>query len=260
MQKRQSIDRLLSIMATLRDPDGGCPWDLEQSIETLTPYTIEEAYEVADAAHSGDRNALKDELGDLLLQVVFYSQIASENCDFTFEDVAQTVSDKMVRRHPHVFGDGQADTANDVMVNWENIKDKERSVGKENNVSAMDGVAKALPALLRAQKLQNRASRTGFEFSSLKELFDKIDEELSELKDAIACEDKPHIKEELGDVLFITSKLGKWLETDSETALRAANDKFESRFRKMEAQLNETASVEDMKRIWNELRAAEKEN
>jgi ATP diphosphatase len=220
------IDRLLAIMAQLRNPDGGCEWDLAQDFSTIAPYTIEEAYEVADAIAGGDPAAICDELGDLLLQVVFHSQIATDDGLFGFDDVANAISDKMERRHPHIFGDVQTD---DVRLQWEQIKAAERA--SDGPTSALAGVALSLPALLRAQKLQGRAARVGFDWPDVQGPRDKIAEELAEVADA-ASEAERH--EEVGDLLFAVVNYARHLGVDAEGALRDANMKFARRFAAME--------------------------
>lgn len=220
------IDRLLSVMAKLRDPDGGCEWDLAQSFATIVPYTIEEAYEVADAIAGGDPAAICDELGDLLLQVVFHSQIAADAGLFSFDDVATAISDKMERRHPHIFGDGQTDN---VRQQWEQIKANERAA--DGAKGALSGVTLSLPALLRAQKLQSRAARVGFDWPDLNGPRDKIAEELVEVELA-TNEAERH--EEVGDLLLAVANYARHLGVDAESALRDANIKFARRFAAME--------------------------
>lgn len=221
------IGRLLGVMAQLRNPDGGCEWDLAQSFATIAPYTIEEAYEVADAINGGDPDAICDELGDLLLQVVFHSQIAADGGLFTFDDVATAISDKMERRHPHIFGDAEA---GDVRGQWEAIKAAERAA--EGPSSALDGVALSLPALLRAQKLQGRAARVGFDWPDAEAPRAKIIEEMDEVA---AATDEAHRYEEIGDLLFAVVNYARKLNIDAEGALRDANLKFARRFAAMEA-------------------------
>ena len=220
------IDRLLAIMRQLRNPDGGCEWDLAQTFSTIAPYTIEEAYEVADAIGGGDPAAICDELGDLLLQVVFHSQIATDDGLFGFDDVANAISAKMERRHPHIFGDGKT---NDVRQQWETIKAAERSV--DGSTSALSGVALSLPSLLRAQKLQGRAARVGFDWPDTAGPRDKIVEELAEVAAASSDADR---HEEIGDLLFAVVNYARKLGVDAESALRDANGKFTRRFAAME--------------------------
>ncbi|GGB58826.1 MULTISPECIES: nucleoside triphosphate pyrophosphohydrolase [Henriciella] len=228
------FDRLRGIMAKLRDPETGCPWDVEQSFSSISPYTIEEAYEVADAIEREDYEDLRDELGDLLLQVVFHSQMASEAGLFTVDDVARAINDKMVRRHPHVFRNGDDRTAEEQTRAWEDIKASERSI-KDEDSSALAGVAKALPALMRAEKLQKRAARTGFDWTNPEDILEKLAEETDEVQDAIENGNLAEIEDEIGDLLFVTANLARRFKLDPEIALRKANDKFERRFRAMEA-------------------------
>ena len=250
------IQPLEKIMVQLRNPDGGCPWDVEQTFATIASYTVEEAYEVADAIERNDLVALKDELGDLLLQVVFHSQIASELDAFTLNDVVAGICEKMVRRHPHVFGDVSADNAEAVVVNWETIKAKERAVSADS--SALAGVASALPALLRAQKIQKRAARTGFDWPNIEGAKAKIFEELEEVEAATSAEEKA---DELGDLLFAVVNMCRFLDVDAETALKAATSKFERRFRHMEeasCDAFEGLSLAEKDAHWNEAKASEK--
>ena len=252
-QNNDNIQRLIDIMAKLRDPDGGCPWDVEQTFASIAPHTIEEAYEVADAIEQGDMAALKDELGDLLFQVVFYAQMAGEKGDFRFEDVVEAIADKMVRRHPHVFGDDTVADAEAQTVAWEEHKRLEREakdITKENvgnprgaekpgesAKSALDGVISALPSLTRAQKLQKRAARVGFDWKSIVPVVGKVREELAEVEAEIDGGDPQRLKDEIGDLLFCCVNLARKLEIDPEQALRHGNAKFERRFRRMEALL-----------------------
>ncbi len=230
------FERLTSIMAQLRNPDGGCPWDIEQTSQSIARYTIEEAYEVVDAIERGDIDDLRDELGDLLLQVVFHSQMASENGQFTVEDVALSINDKMVRRHPHVFERPDGRDANGQTEAWEAIKAKERAKRstKDTPASALDGIAGALPALMRAEKLQKRAARTGFDWTNPEDILDKLAEETQEVKDAIAGGVEAEIEDEIGDLLFVAANLARRFSFDPETALKKSNQKFERRFRAME--------------------------
>jgi MazG family protein len=241
---------LLAIMARLRAPDG-CPWDRHQTFASIVPYTIEEAYEVADAVERGDMQQLKDELGDLLFQVVFHSQMASEAGGFDFDAVAGAICDKLVRRHPHVFGDGGPLSAAEQSLAWENIKARERAAAAaqpaggmhaaahQSHGSHLDGVPQALPALMRAYKLSKRAARVGFDFDRADQAADKVDEELEEVRAAAAANSahapSNEIFEEVGDLLFAAANLARKLDVDAEAALRAANAKFERRFRGMES-------------------------
>jgi len=249
------ITPLTNIMARLRDRDTGCPWDIEQNFATIAPYTIEEAYEVADAIERNDLDALKDELGDLLLQVVFHSQMASEQSAFNLQDVVNGICDKMVRRHPHVFGDVSA-ASHEVPDNWEAIKAAERSENDDN--SALAGVALALPALLRAQKIQKRAARTGFDWPDQSGARDKIIEELDEVSEATTAE---HVTEEIGDLLFAVVNLARFHQVDAEHALKQANTKFERRFRNMEQSAGDVfvdLSLEQKEELWQQAKANEK--
>lgn len=270
------IDRLLAIMERLRAPDGGCPWDLEQTFETIAPHTIEEAYEVAEAIARGDMAELKDELGDLMFQIVFYAQMAKEIGAFDFNDVVRAVSEKMIRRHPHVFGTETIPTAEAQTIAWEEVKAQERAAkelartdaaaaGKAAPPSALDGVALALPALTRAVKLQKRAARVGFDWPSVAPVLEKIREELGELEAEIGrASNEARIAEEYGDLLFVIANLGRHLKLDPETVLRSANAKFVRRFNKVEERLAEKgktpdeSTLEEMDEIWNEIRAEDK--
>ncbi len=237
-----SMDSLLAVMARLRDPDGGCPWDLEQSFATIAPYTIEEAYEVADAIERQNMADLKEELGDLLLQVVYHSRLAEEIGAFRFEDVAQAIASKMIARHPHVFADAQVNSARAQSEAWEQTKQAERQAkaqDKDESPSTLDDVPQALPALLRAQKLQKRAARVGFDWNDYAAVLVKIDEELGEIEQAIFDEEPiDRQREEVGDLLFTVVNLARHLGVDAEHALKDANMKFERRFRALEAMVS----------------------
>ncbi len=227
-----NIENLLEIMDRLRDPESGCPWDLEQDFSTIAPYTVEEAYEVADAIARDDIPALQDELGDLLFQVVFYARMAKESGAFDFGDVVDGICDKMLRRHPHVFGSEEERAAGMREGSWERIKAEERGDSKDDGVLA--GVARALPALKRAQKLGKRAAGVGFDWPDRDGVRDKIAEELDELEEAVGTRDASHIEEEFGDLLFAIVNLARHLDVDAEKALMGANFKFEQRFGEME--------------------------
>ena len=262
-----TIDRLKRIMAQLRDPKTGCPWDVEQNFASIAPYTIEEAYEVADAIEAGDMEALKDELGDLLLQVIFHSQMADEQRAFNFDDVAETISDKMVRRHPHVFSDDYVGDAGAQTRAWEETKARERKAkaADDPDHSALDGVAKGLPALLRALKLQKRAARTGFDWPGAEGALAKLREEIDELSGEVrrSGDDREKLADELGDVLFSVVNLARKLDMDPEAALRHGNAKFERRFRIMERKLKSAgrelngAELDEMEAEWQQAKAAE---
>lgn len=266
--KNSDIDQLLEVMARLRNPETGCPWDVEQTFKTIAPYTIEEAYEVADAIEHGDMNGLKDELGDLLLQVVFHARMAEEDGAFDFDAVAQGVTEKMLRRHPHVFGDARVDTAEAQTYTWEEQKAAERAskaATNGENLSALDGVAVGLPALTRAVKLQKRAARVGFDWPKVLQVFDKIDEEVAELKHEIVTNGShDRLEDELGDLLFGLVNLARHLDVDPESALRHTNAKFERRFHRIEETLAAEgrhpaeASLEDLEAAWQAAKATER--
>ena len=241
--KAQPYDRLRALMAQLRNPDGGCPWDLEQSFATIAPYTVEEAYEVADAIDRGDMADLKDELGDLLLQVFFHAQMAEDAGEFRVEDVFTAITDKMIRRHPHVFGDDNQRSAQAQTLAWEEIKAEERAKKEaKGDASALAGVASTLPALTRAEKLIKRAARVGFDYPDVSSAAAKIEEELAETLEATP-EDQAM---EYGDLLFSVACLGYKLGLDPEQALKAGNQKFEKRFRAMEAKLGSDLTQHDL--------------
>jgi ATP diphosphatase len=233
------IRSLLKIMARLRDPQAGCPWDLQQDFASIAPYTVEEAYEVADAIDRNDLADLKDELGDLLLQVVFHAQMASEQGAFDFGDVVASISNKMVRRHPHIFADTEVNDAGDVSSNWEEIKRRERAAKGEADTSALAGISRGLPEWQRAVKLQSRAARTGFDWPQVAPVLDKLREEIDEVQAefsaAPVADNQERLQEEIGDVLFVCANLARHAKVDVGTALRQANHKFERRFRAMEA-------------------------
>jgi ATP diphosphatase len=257
------LPRLLEIMARLRDPAGGCPWDLEQDFATIAPYTIEEAYEVADAIERQAWRELEGELGDLLFQTVYHAQMGAESGHFTFASVTKAIADKMVARHPHVFGTESRDkTAADQTRDWERMKAAERAGRAEGGVLA--GVAMGLPALTRAVKLQNRAARVGFDWPSTNEVIDKLVEEARELNDARQHLVEAEIFEEFGDLLFVVANLARHLKIDPEAALRAANAKFTRRFAAIEAALAargkrpEDSDLTEMDGLWNAAKAAEK--
>jgi len=235
----EELGRLLAIMARLRDPQHGCPWDLQQDFSTIAPYTIEEAYEVADAIDRGDLDDLCDELGDLLLQVVFHARMAEEQGAFAFAQVARSISDKMVRRHPHVFGEVAVEGADAVLRNWDEIKRAERLAKGEQDASALAGISRGLPEWQRALKLQSRAAKVGFDWPGPLPVLDKAAEELQELREeferAAGADNRARLQEELGDLLFVCANLARHAQVDLGAALRGANHKFERRFRAMEA-------------------------
>ncbi|WP_272007240.1 nucleoside triphosphate pyrophosphohydrolase [Roseovarius sp. ZX-A-9] len=261
---RGGMPRLLEIMRRLRDPETGCPWDIEQDFGTIAPYTIEEAYEVADAIERADWDELRSELGDLLLQVVFHAQIAQDKGLFDFASVADAISDKMVARHPHVFGDESRDkSAEQQTRDWETVKAAERAARAETGT--LSGVALGLPALLRAVKLQKRAARVGFDWPQTSQVLDKIAEEMAELQEAAASGDVGHTEEEFGDLLFVMANLARHMKIDPEAALRRANAKFTRRFERIEALLAaqgktpQDSDLAEMDALWDQSKAEEKQ-
>ena len=257
------LPRLLAIMARLRDPETGCPWDVEQTFATIAPYTVEEAYEVADAIERGDLDDLKDELGDLLLQVVFHARMAEEQGSFAFDDVVHAINDKMIRRHPHVFADETYVSLAHQKEGWEALKAAERQ-GKGRTESLLDDVPVGLPALTRAVKLSKRAAGVGFVWPSAKEVLEKLHEEVRELVVEVEAGDLEKARQEMGDVLFVVANLARTLEVDPEDALRFTNAKFARRFRYIEQRLAERGRTPDqsdlaeMDALWDEAKAAEK--
>ncbi len=269
MKPSKDISRLIEIMAALRAPGTGCPWDVEQTFATIAPYTIEEAYEVADAIQRGDFDDLREELGDLLLQVVYHAQMAEEAKEFAFGDVVEAITTKMIRRHPHVFGDETARGAGMAKGMWEKIKAQEKAEKRaarlargldpeDNGKGFLDGVPLPLPALTRALKLQEKAARVGFDWSEAAPILDKIEEEIGELREALAAGDTAAIKDEFGDTLFALVNLGRHLQLDSEAALAGTNEKFRSRFHHVERALAasgrslDDATLEEMEALWQE--------
>lgn len=250
-------DKLVKIMAKLRGP-GGCPWDHKQTSSSLKPYVIEEAYEVVEAIDSGDPSLLCEELGDLLLQVVFHCQIADEDGVFDFNDVVEAISAKLVRRHPHVFGDVRADDAGTVLRNWERIKQREKGSPSGELASILDEVPQYLPALMQAAKIQDKASRVGFDWECAEDAAAKVWEETDELKEAMASGEKERIGEELGDLLFAAVNVARLLNIDPEEALRRTNSKFASRFKFIEHRADESGvaleemTLDEMDAIWDE--------
>lgn len=273
-----AIDRLIAIMTMLRDKQHGCPWDLEQTIKSLLPYTLEEVYEVADAIENNDLVELEDELGDLLFQVIFYAQIAKEQGAFDFQDIATAISDKLVRRHPHVFPDGDVEqfgipqdiSAQQVVVNWEAIKELEREEKRKkggraaaNEVeSILDDVPRALPAMERARKLQKRAAQVGFDWTEMAPVLEKLKEEVAEFEEALASGNLERMSDELGDVLFATINLARHCNIEPEVALRSTNRRFEARFKWIEAALSvrnkvlKDANLEELDALWDQAKAA----
>jgi MazG family protein len=268
--ERMSLADLLALMAVLRDPARGCPWDREQDFASIAPYTVEEAYEVADAIARGNMADLRDELGDLLLQVVYHAQMAGEAGDFDFADVADAVTRKMIRRHPHVFGSEETRSAVDVKGLWNRIKAEEAQARREQAGahsepdSVLDGVPLALPAMTRAVKIQKRAASVGFDWAEPAQILDKVREELAELEEEIRAGDQVKMEEELGDLFFVLANLGRRLKVYPEAAVRAANAKFERRFRHIERRLKaggklvKDTPLEDLERLWLDAKRQEK--
>ncbi|MEZ5725012.1 MAG: nucleoside triphosphate pyrophosphohydrolase [Paracoccaceae bacterium] len=262
-RNQAEIARLIGIMAALRDPQTGCPWDIEQDFASISPYTIEEAHEVADAIAREAWDEFPGELGDLLLQVVFHAQMAEEKGMFDFADVAAKISEKLIDRHPHVFGDESRDkSAEQQIKDWETIKAAERAAKAEKGV--LDGVALGLPALTRAIKLQNRAARVGFDWPGPEQVLDKLAEETAELVEAKDNADHAHLTEEFGDLMFVMANLARHLDIDPEEALRAANAKFTRRFQSIEAALQaegrrpEDSTLTEMDALWDAAKRAER--
>ncbi|GAB3031591.1 nucleoside triphosphate pyrophosphohydrolase [Bowmanella dokdonensis] len=263
-QNYPHLDKLLWVMDKLRDPQTGCPWDLKQSFQTIVPYTLEEAYEVADAIEKGSMEEIKEELGDLLFQVVFYARLGKEQNQFDFEAVAAAVADKLIRRHPHVFGD-RVLTETEVKANWEAEKARERAQKhRDGESSVLDNIPPVLPALSRAAKIQKRCATVGFDWPDTDGVFAKIQEEILEVQEELQRpqRDEQALEEELGDLLFATVNLARKLKKDPETLLRKANSKFEKRFRQVEMQICasgmslEEASLEQMERVWQQIKHA----
>jgi ATP diphosphatase len=255
---KHTMDELLSIMAALRDPKSGCPWDRKQSFETIAPYTLEEAYEVSDAITQGDMQELRGELGDLLFQIVFYAQMAKEQNAFDFADIVDGICGKMIRRHPHVFADADYASDEELHAAWEAEKEKERADNKTTGV--LDGVALALPSLTRAAKLQKRAARVGFDWPDTQGVLAKCHEEFAEFEAELAEGNTEAMQEEFGDLLFSMVNLSRHLSLDAELSLRQANEKFERRFQKMEGLLTDAgrsldeASLEEMDAAWEQIK------
>ena len=241
-----NMDKLISIMKELRNAENGCPWDIEQTFSSIAPYTIEEAYEVADAIERHDMEDLKEELGDLLFQVVFHAQMADEINAFSIDDVVNGIVEKMLRRHPHVFGDTKIESAQQQTIAWEAHKAAERGKKAQSGQGEggiLDGVPTTLPGLTRAIKLQKRAARVGFDWTVLGEIFDKITEELEEVRQEITCQaDRSRVEDEIGDLLFAVTNLARRMDIDPEAALRVSNAKFERRFRAMETSANQSGN------------------
>ena len=274
LEARSAIDRLIAIMTMLRDKQHGCPWDLEQTIKSLLPYTLEEVYEVADAIENNDLVELEDELGDLLFQVIFYAQIAKEQGVFDFQDIATAITDKLVRRHPHVFPNGDVEQfgipqeidAQQVVVNWEAIKEIEREEKRKKGgkqavqgvESILDDVPRALPAMERARKLQKRAAQVGFDWAEIAPVLEKLKEEVAEFEEALASGDLERMSDELGDVLFATINLARHSKIEPEVALRSTNSRFETRFKWVETAMYKQgkvfkdAKLEELDALWGQ--------
>ncbi len=260
-QKSHSITRLLDIMAALRTPETGCPWDLEQDFASIAPYTLEEAYEVTDAIERNDMEDLKDELGDLLLQIVFHARLAEEKQLFNFTDVVNSISDKMERRHPHVFGNDAAIPSDAVAQNWETIKQAEKHAKGKLTESLMDDVPLTLPGLTRAVKLQKNAAKIGFDWPESSPILAKLHEETKELKEAMKSKNKHHIRMEYGDLLFVMANLARHLKIDPEASIRYGNSKFSRRFKWMEREAKSkdkelsAYSMEELEVLWQQAKA-----
>jgi tetrapyrrole methylase family protein / MazG family protein len=257
---KRNFEDLVKLMTTLRGPNG-CPWDRKQTLPDLKPYVIEEAYEVVDAIDQDDRRGLAEELGDLLLQAVFIAELTREEGTFDIYDAITSIHDKLVRRHPHVFGDVEAGDAETVLVNWEKLKQDER---KAENKSILAGVPQSMPSLLKASRLTEKAARVGFDWRRTEDVFDKLDEEIGELREAVANGDNEHIHEEIGDLLFTIANIARKVNVNPEEALQSTNRKFMRRFGSMESQVRERGQnldqlqLEEMDRLWDEAKAAER--
>jgi MazG family protein len=258
--RKRSFEELVQLMQTLRGPNG-CPWDRKQTLPSLKPFVIEESYEVVDAIDRDDRVALAEELGDFLLQAVFIAELTREEGSFDIYDAITAIHDKLVRRHPHVFADVEASDAHQVLVNWEKLKNEER---KAKNESVLAGVPQSLPALLRASRLTEKAARVGFDWRGTEEVFAKLDEEVGELREAIASGDAAHVEEEMGDLLFTIANIARKLNVNAEESLQAANRKFTRRFESMESRVREGGqnldqlTLEQMDGLWDDAKAAER--
>jgi ATP diphosphatase len=277
MVPSRDIQRLLDLMAALRTPGTGCPWDLDQDFASIATYTLEEAYEVVDAIDRGDMIDLKDELGDLLLQVVFHARMAEEQGDFAFGDVVEAITRKLIRRHPHVFGEARNLAPDEVKKLWDEIKQTEKAERRADRIKAgldpeqdpnrtfLGGIPTALPALTRAAKLTTKAAKVGFDWPDPDQVIDKIHEELQEVKEAAGSSERDKIEEEIGDLLFAVTNLARHYDIDPEAALRRTNAKFTRRFRAIETALNrdgrtlEEADLDEMERLWGEAKARERE-
>ena len=248
MTDQKTMNDLISVMRALRDPDSGCPWDIEQNFQSIVPYTLEEAYEVADAIDRDNMTDLREELGDLLLQSVYHAQMAKEFGHFDIHDVIHDITEKMISRHPHVFGDTPAENAEDVNAIWDARKQAEKNETK----SALDGVTQALPALLLSQKLQKKAAKVGFEWPKVSHVLDKLEEEIAEMRAALDNQDKDNQAEELGDILFLLANYARMLDINAEEALRQCTQKFQRRFRAIEAVHDfQALSLDEWEAAWN---------
>ncbi|MFK0330860.1 nucleoside triphosphate pyrophosphohydrolase [Rhizobium sp. NPDC090275] len=275
MEASQDISRLIEIMAALRNPETGCPWDIVQTFETIKPYTIEEAYEVSDAIERNDMDDLCDELGDLLLQVVFHARMAEEAGEFSFGDVVEAITRKMIRRHPHVFARSEADTPDAVKKQWDDIKQAEkreraerraaRGISEDFKAGFLGSVQRSFPALTEALKLQERAAKVGFDWSAPEPILDKIEEEIAELREALASGDHAKVSDELGDLIFAVVNIGRHVKADPEQSLRGTNTKFRRRFNHIETSLEaegetlEAATLERMEELWQAAKAIERQ-
>ncbi len=260
-----SIDKLIDIVSTLRG-ENGCDWDKEQTIESIKPCLIEEAYEVVDAIMEQDRDSLKEELGDLLLQVVFLSQICAEDGQFTIDDVANGISEKLIRRHPHIFGDSKASGSKEILSQWEEIKKEERKAKGKEKTSVLDGVPKSLPEMTKSLRMHEKASRVGFDYEHIDDAFAKIEEELGEVLDAYKNSTPEHTEEEIGDLLTVVINFARLLKIDPEVALHKSNNKFKNRFGYIEqsaAKINKNIkdmTIAEMEALWQESKMLEKKN
>ncbi|WP_275790925.1 nucleoside triphosphate pyrophosphohydrolase [Pararhizobium gei] len=275
MQPSNDISRLVEIMEALRDPQTGCPWDIVQTFETIKPYTLEEAYEVADAIERNDMDDLCEELGDLLLQVIFHARMAQEAGSFSFGDVVMAITTKMIRRHPHVFARSDADTPQAVKLQWNEIKQAEkaerllrraaRGLPEDADKGHLGPVQRSFPALVEALKLQQRAAKVGFDWSSPEPILDKIEEEIAELREALAAKDTAKVADELGDLIFAVVNIGRHVGADPEMALRGTNTKFRRRFGHIETELESSgeslqeATLERMEELWQAAKAIERQ-
>lgn len=275
MEASKDISRLIEIMAALRNPETGCPWDIVQTFETIKPYTLEEAYEVADAIERGDMHDLCDELGDLLLQVVFHARMAEEAGTFSFGDVVHSITAKMIRRHPHVFAVSDASTADAVKIQWDDIKQQEKrerearrarhGLTEDFKAGHLGTVQRSFPALTEALKLQERAAKVGFDWSQPEPILDKIEEEIAELREALKTKDRKKVADELGDLIFAVVNIGRHVNADLEQALRGTNTKFRRRFNYIETSLEkqdrslDEATLDQMEALWQAAKAIERQ-